>query len=84
MAQLLIRGNGAVGEANLSVHAGGEPKIVRDGDHGLAILVDEVAQDLEHLLAGSLVERTRGLVGQDQWWIVGERPGHGHTLALTA
>ena len=26
-------------------------EIVRDRDHGLAALVDEVAQDLEHLLA---------------------------------
>ena len=73
----------AVSQMNPAVHALGQAEIVGDGDHGLAA-IDDLAQHLEHLLAGLGVERAGRLVGQDDVRVVGERAGDGDALALAA
>ena len=59
-------------------------EIVGDRHHGLAVLVDQFAQHLEHLLAGLGIERAGRLVGEDDRRLVGERARHRDALALAA
>jgi hypothetical protein len=73
-----------VEQLDVAVHACGQGEIVGDRHHGLAVLVDQLAQNLKHLLAGLGIERTCRLIGQNDWRLVGERAGHRHALALAA
>ena len=78
------RDDGAVEQLDLAVHALGQREIVGDRHHGLAVLVDQFAQHLEHLLAGVRIERAGRLVGENDRRLVGERARHRHALALAA
>jgi hypothetical protein len=71
-------------EQDPTVHASRKVEIVSNGDDRLVALVDQVTQDLKHLLAGNRVERAGRLVRQDNGRVVGERAGHSHPLALAA
>ena len=47
-------------------------------------LVAQTEEQIEHALGGARVERPRGLVGEQQARLVGERARHGDALALPA
>ena len=61
----------------------GHGLVVGDEEDRLAARV-EAPEQLEDLFAALAVERPGGLVGQDQRGLVGEGPGDGQALALTA
>ena len=65
----VVRQNSAVGKLDLPA------EIMGDRHDGLALLIDQVAQDLEYLFARFGIEGAGRLVGQDEGRIVGERPG---------
>src|SRR5262245_28662238 len=73
----------AVHDPHHALAALGDPGVVGDDDHGLALplhLVEEV-QDLE---AGLRVQVARGLVGQDERRLVHQGAGDRRTLPLSA
>ena len=72
-----------VHDLDLALRHGGDREIVRDDDDRVALAV-EVHEELEHLVARLLVERARGLVGEQQRRLVGERTRDRHALALPA
>src|SRR5262245_10769112 len=80
----IVGHNASILQQDVTIHASRDVDIVGHGYHRLAALVHEVAEDLEHLLARSRVERARWLVGEDNGRIVGERACDCHTLALPA
>jgi hypothetical protein len=79
-----IRRQPAVHQRHHAVGAGGELRVVGDGDHRGVAVVDQLAQDGAHVLAAGAVEVAGRLVGQDQQRPVGQRTGDGHALALPA
>ncbi len=74
----------AVDDADLPVGAGCEVHVVGDHDDGAAGLVNEAAEDGEHLLTRMRVEIAGRLVGQDDQRLVGKGASDGDALALTA
>src|SRR5512143_947015 len=71
----------AVAELDAPLGKGGDVRIVRHEDHGVAVRVELVKQ-LEDFGAGLLVEGARRLVGEKDRGIVGERPGDRDALSL--
>ena len=55
-----------------------------DVEHGDALLVAELAHQVEHADPDRDVEHGRGFVGEDDLWFDGERPGDRDPLALPA
>jgi hypothetical protein len=53
---LFVADDSAVEQLDVTVHSLGEAKIVRHRNDGLALLVDNIAQNLENLLTGLGVE----------------------------
>ena len=70
-------GDGAVGPRP-------DGAVVADDDHRHAEVVAQAEEQVEHALGGGRVERSGGLVGEQQAWLVGERARHGDALALAA
>lgn len=70
-------------QPGVSVGGFGEGGVVRHGDDGLALFAGQIAQDLAHIGGGNTVEPTRGLIGEDDQWIIGQRAGNGHVLTLS-
>ena len=56
---------------------------MRDDQDGVALLV-QLGEELEHLVAGLLVERPGRLVGEEHGRTIGERPGDRDPLSLPA
>ena len=54
---LLVGDDAAIEQLDVAIHARGQREIVGDRRHGLTVLVDQFAQDLEYLLAGMRIER---------------------------
>src|SRR6187549_4006627 len=59
---LFVANNATVEEFDVTVHALGETEIVRHRNHGLALLVDNIAQNREDLFAGLGIERPGRLI----------------------
>ena len=49
---LFVANDPTVEKFDVTVHARGETEIVRHRNHGLAVLLDNIAQNLENLLTG--------------------------------
>ena len=58
--------------------------VVRDEHEGGPGLPAKVEEQLDHRVAGALVEIAGGLVRQQQLGRIDERAGHGHALAFPA
>src|SRR6266508_668894 len=74
----------AVGQEDDRVRVPGRDRIVRHHGDALAELVDSTPQESEDLGAGPRVEVARRLVGENDVWPRGERPGDGNALLLPA
>ena len=57
---------------------------MRDHQHGQAAVAVELGQALQDLPGGAAVQVAGGLVGQQNLGIVGQGPGDGHALLLSA
>jgi hypothetical protein len=55
-----------------------------DHQHGRAGLRHQLHEQLQHRVAGGLVEVARGLIGEDQVGLPCQGPGDGHALLLPA
>jgi hypothetical protein len=77
-------GDPAVGEEDDAVRVGGGHGVMGDHDHGVAILVDDIAEEGEHLAPGSAVQRSGWLVGEHHLGTSDERPGDRDPLLLAA
>ena len=58
--------------------------VVRHDDEGLAVFVSQVEEELVQFSLILRVQRTAGLVGQDDLGVVDEGAGYGHALFLAA
>ena len=58
--------------------------VVRDQQHGDALLLGQIVHQVDHVAAGLLVERRGGLVGEDDARPPGERAGDRDALLLPA
>ena len=74
----------AVGEEDDPVGVGRGDRVVGDHHDGLAVGVDGVAEQLQHLGARPGVEVAGGLVGEDDARAAHQRPGDRHALLLAA
>ena len=74
----------AVAQGDQAVGVGGGGRIVGDHDHRLAELVDRLAQQPQHVLAGLRVEVAGRLVGEDDGRFGDQRAGDGDPLLLAA
>ena len=73
----------AVAQPDDPIGLGGYLWIVSHHDHRRAKRMNFVEQ-FHHTVAGLVVEVPGGLIGEQQPWAVGERPGDRHPLLLTA
>src|SRR5512143_3466394 len=62
---LFVADNTAVEEFDMAVHPLGEAKVVRHRDHRLAVLLDEITQNLENLFTSPGIERAGRLVREN-------------------
>src|SRR6478752_5436774 len=71
----------AVAQQHDALGMGRDVRLVGHHDHRLPGRV-QVGEGLHDLLAGDAVEVAGGLVREEDGWIVHQRPGDGHALAL--
>ena len=76
--QALLHHRHAVGKAAHQV------QVVRDQQHGHAVVALQITQQIENLATQAHVERGRRLVGQQQLRLAGQRHGDHGALALAA
>ena len=67
-----------------AVSESGEARIVRDAQHGCALLLRALAQEIHDDMAVLAVERGGRLVGEDQLRLLGEGAGDRDTLLFAA
>ena len=73
------------GLADLVHYIGGLGHLGGVGDQNDAFaLLGQLAEDVQNLVLGLPVQVARGLVGQDDFGVVGQGPGDGHPLLLAA
>ena len=72
-----------INELYRPVRSVGNPLIVCDHHDGEPLLVGFLDQ-VEDLTAGLDVQISWGLIGEQDFWIIGQRPGNGRTLPLAA
>ena len=70
--------------ADHAVGDGRDGGVVGDDDHRRAALAAHVLEDAEDLLAGAVVEGSRGLVAQQDLRVLRDGAGDGHALLLAA
>ena len=58
--------------------------IMRDDHYGHALCLANILQQLQHFLAGLVIERTGRLIAQQQLRLFGNRAGDGYTLLFAA
>ena len=58
--------------------------IMRDDHYGHALCLANILQQLQHFLAGLVIERTGRFVAQQQLRLFGNRAGDGYTLLFAA
>ena len=63
---------------------GGHFALVRDHQHGDALVLVELPQQLHDFCAALAVQVARGLIGQQHGGVGHNRPGNGHALLLAA
>lgn len=68
----------------LAGHLGRNPLIVRDQDQGQSKFAVQPLQQITHFLPCLLIQISRGFVGQQNPGLVGNGPGNGQTLLLSA
>jgi hypothetical protein len=76
----LVAHNQAVSQPNCAPRAFGSGRFMRDEDDSHASGSVQLLQQPHNLLAGSRIERTRWLIGQDEQRIRYERAGDRHPL----
>ena len=75
----------AVGhEDNAVGHRAGEAHLVGDDHHGDVLLVSQPDHDVQHFLNGLGVQRTGGLIEQDDLGLCTQGPRNGDALLLAA
>ena len=57
---------------------------MRDDHYGHALCLANILQQLQHFLAGLVIERTGRLITQQQLRLFGNRAGDGYTLLFAA
>lgn len=53
-------------------------------DDGAPCFAAGALEQGQHLLAGLVVQRTGGLIAEQELWVLGQRPGNGNALLLAA
>ena len=74
----------AIGEFKDSIGVGDQARIMGDDQHHRAALAGILGQELDHLLAVVPVEGRGGFVGEDEAWVLHQRPADGDALFLAA
>src|SRR2546423_569776 len=74
----------AVANRQRSVGARGDVRVVRDENDRRPALGPYVLERLDDLLPGRRIQRPRGLVGEQEPWLVRQRPRDCNALALAA
>ena len=80
----LLAGHLAGAEANHFMSHRCKRGIMRDDHHGHALRLANILQQLQHFLAGLVIERTGRLIAQQQLRLFGNRAGDGYTLLFAA
>ena len=80
----LILDDASVAQAQHAVGHAGDGGVVRDDDDGAAVLVVDILHELQDFLGRLVVERSRGLVAQQELRVFRDGTGNGHTLHLSA
>jgi hypothetical protein len=70
--------------SHLSLRLGGHRGVVRDDDEGETAFQPGAGQQRHDVVAHSLVEVARRLIGEQHTRLLGERAGDSHPLLLTA
>jgi hypothetical protein len=79
-----IAGDMAIDEAHQAARVGRHVGLVRDHQHGDAVLLVQAAQQFHDLLAALGVEVAGGLVGEQNGRLADDGAGDGHALLLPA
>src|SRR6185437_6531107 len=80
----LLDGELAVAHRAEALGAAGDGAVVRDHDHRQAVVLPELLQQGDNLVAGVLVEVAGRLVGEQHSRLLDQRAGDRHALLLTA
>ncbi len=72
----------AVAQCDDAVRVAGDGRIVRDENHGVALLFMDLLKQLHDLAGADGVEVAGRLVGQENAGLVGQAAGNGDTLAF--
>ncbi len=84
MIRELISGYAAITHDQTAVGHGSELLVVGHNDEGLAELASQAEEQFVKLAGIRGVEVTRGLIGEDDIWLVDECPRHRHALLLAS
>ena len=60
----------------------GQVTIMRDHQDRLPP-INELLKEADHRLCGCAIQVASRLIGDNQWWIIGQGAGNGHALLLT-
>src|SRR5262245_11431116 len=61
-----------------------DAEVVRDEEHGEAEALAQILKQVQYLGLDGHVEGRDGLVGHDEAWVEGQRPGDAYALTLPA
>ena len=80
----LIGHDAAAAHLNDAVSHTGQCRVVGNNNDGASGLAAGILQKAQHLFAGAVVQRTGGLVAEQQLGVFGQCAGNGHPLLLAA
>ena len=66
------------------VRHGRQGRVVGNDDDGAPCFAAGALEQGQHLLAGFVVQRTGGLIAEQELGVLGQRPGNGNALLLAA